>query len=428
MAQPLPALLNEFLLFAESLNDFDGLEIEQRSPEKAWFGLPEGHPIYECAIPFMHIGDGSEILLLRLPDRETMPVCILHGEGEHTEIAGSLGNFLHLLAKADTDVHDLDDIGIPAHRKLLGAWLRAKGVKKKKAPAFNFQAFLSGEKEGAPTAEALSDELGELENYDPSFAEVAMLLGRRSDDPKVIEYCERVIGKTPPATVSNRKSSKHLSKSKAGIELLFAKDVLHPSYPRVAKSKSSFVPRIKFIYLYKKWPGKAPFGLQDIEETPYDENGIVIRQDIDKERGIVASSDGEVVWLTIKGGREIIPDWRPAAQGGLFLRWAQSRQLLDPAWMGGAEKLIGDSAMKAFEAMPQGIWDAHLKDLPGLRQHAFCYMNSVGSEHWFQTDLHKTFGFTKDAQFVEHAKLDIDDDAALKKITPVLDKRYGDWL
>jgi len=129
-----------------SIGSFDALETAPIPPE--W--RPEhAERLAQHGYAFLTLPDGSLLALLRPKAEGPEAVVLLGSEGELRTVAPSLEKLLELLATGATGVGDLDE-SPAAGRKALKAWLAAKKVKSKKAPAFDFEEWLSG----APPAAA----------------------------------------------------------------------------------------------------------------------------------------------------------------------------------------------------------------------------------------------------------------------------------
>jgi hypothetical protein len=77
-------------------------------------------------------------------------------------------------------------------------------------------------------------------------------------------------------------------------------------------------------------------------------------------------------------------------------------------------------------ALPRGLWDIHLKDLPGFRDFAYEWLHRLG-ETWIRDDLVSVFGSREGPYGHAEAVLDSDDWQEVDRATPVLDRRFAQW-
>jgi tetratricopeptide (TPR) repeat protein len=144
-----PLLMQEFAIWLEDeveIREDDAwpLELAKRESGEAWFLDPAVQTRWEeDSTMFARTLDGSEIALV---DRDGLPTAVVYlgGEGDIKTLATSPEEFLHLLAKADTGV-ELDKVPASA-RKTLAAWLKKKGVRVPRAPAFHIASILKPRK------------------------------------------------------------------------------------------------------------------------------------------------------------------------------------------------------------------------------------------------------------------------------------------
>src|SRR5262245_66175851 len=100
--------------------------------------------------------------------------------------------------------------------------------------------------------------------------------------------------------------------------------------------------------------------------------------------------------------------------------------LLEPGAFLGHEALLQavrqreERGSKLVEtALPRGLWDIHLKDLPGLRHFAFEWMHNIGGK-FIRDDLVGVFGSREGPHGHAQAALENDDWQAVDKATPML--------
>src|SRR5262249_45193393 len=119
---------------------------------------------------------------------------------------------------------------------------------------------------------------------------------------------------------------------------------------------------------------------------------------------------------------------------GLFVAWAVQRDLLDESRLAAHKKLIAAVRKREKQgsdlvdaALPRGLWDVHLKDLPGLRDFACGWF--WNSDHGYMvSDLIKVFGSRPGSHGHDEPVLDDDDWVAVDRATKALDKRFAAWV
>jgi hypothetical protein len=195
--------------------------------------------------------------------------------GSETEVdvlADSFEAFLLALAKGSTDIGDLDHVEVPRGelreaRRAFQDWLKSEQVKPPKAPRFDLEVWLGDHKsiEKKPTnpdpvlaAARFAGDAAALEplELDALLAELIPLLGRRADDPVLIEFMEKRVGKKCPPTVGD---SKWITWSKHKVDLLFDPDPENEKYPQKPKGRS-FVPYLTTLN-FTSPKTRYPFGL-----------------------------------------------------------------------------------------------------------------------------------------------------------------------
>jgi hypothetical protein len=125
-------------------------------------------------------------------------------------------------------------------------------------------------------------------------------------------------------------------------------------------------------------------------------------------------------------------DLRP--QVGLFLAWAVRRNLLDEARFSAHAdpiRAVRRGEKRGSEllatALPRGLWDTHLKDLPDLRDFAFRWFHNLGDSD-IVSDLIKVFRARRGSHGHDEPILDEDDGKAVGRATKALDKRFAAWV
>ncbi|WP_342380464.1 hypothetical protein NVS55_12670 [Myxococcus stipitatus] len=375
-----------------TLGSFDGLEAEaiptEWSPEKA-------DRLRREAFSFLSLPDGSLLVLVRTGVKPSPAVALLGSEGETRTVANSLEEFLSLWARGETEVSELDDVD-DAGRALLSAWLKGQKVKVPKAKDFDFSAWLDGETSSPKAAPSVSGPgfapTALVEKLGPKLRQVASVLGRRIDAPEVITYVTEVLGKKLPASTSVNTSSANVSAPKSGIELALSHDVLNDAFPPIAKTAKTFIPYVSRVWV-RAAVGETilgvPWKAASVEEVtkvlgpPTGRRAAFADEDeltvsfwtwaLDTEEHLeleVEFDDSLSVTFRVRGARALAR--YPDVTTGLFVGYAATRGLLDPARFTAHPELLAAIAKREAQgsqlvkqALPRGLWDDHLRDLPG---------------------------------------------------------------
>lgn len=404
--------------------------------------------IQRDAFSFLHMPDGSLLLLINTGNGSPPAVGLLGSEGNTDSVANSLEEFLILLSNAETGVFDLDEEEASG-RARLKAWLKKNKIKPPKAPPFDFDRVLDGNaKSPTPTAPRPDSPQAESAMLPPFVRQVAQMVGRRADDPELIEFVTGTLGQKVPNSATDVSNSKYVIAKKLGLEMIFRHDVKNVKYPLVPKSKASYLPYLMLVWLKPKLPDPLPFGLkfgisvEEITGTLGDPAGMIgslgMRRPywerlLDPTRDIVFRVDPDSFTIQIKQAGELTSRWDTRPLVGLLVAWLASRDFLEPTAFPGHEVLLDavrqrkERGSKLVEAaLPRGLWDIHLKDLPGFRHFAFEWMHNI-DEKFIRDDLVSVFGSREGPYGHAEAVLDNDDWQAVDAATPVLDRRFADW-
>lgn len=406
----------------------------------------------ECA-GFLRMPEGSLVVLVPMGKDQSWGVGYLGSEGETDSLASSLEAFLHAWSKGESGVSELDDEECTGRSKLK-AWLKKQAVKVPKANGFDFDAYLDDDpvvstKRGTPRAKSAPAARKLCVELSPKLTQLARLMGRTAEDPEVVAFVTKTLGKKLPASTTDMSDSKHVTAPKHGMELVFSHSIQNDVYPPISKTKSSFLPYLSFVFLEKKLGEPLPDGLdfgisgKELEsklaknslwtrfrarfELPLDESGNI--------RFHAYNEDEAGYGLAVRSALELskhgVP---PRTTVGVFVAWSILRGLLDRSRFAAHESLIQAIAARkkpgsalVDAALPRGLWDDHLVDKPGLRLFAYEYFHNMG-KHWIDRDFCKVFGKRKGPHGHDEPKLDDDEWDKVDKATPLLDKQLAAFL
>lgn len=257
----------------------------------------------------------------------------------------------------------------------------------------------------------------------PRLQQIVRLVGRRADDPEVVDFVTNTLGKQVPDSTTDIGGLKYVVVKKQGIELGFGHDLKNDKYPLINKSKKSYVPYLQIAWLSARFGEPLPSGQEAA--------GLV-----DPGRDIVLNVEPGRVTVMVDQALELSSRHGVPAPPvvGLFVGWAALRDLLDETRLRAHADLLAavrrrerqGSALVAA-AWPRGLWGSHLKDLPGLRQFAHGWFHNIGGS-FIRDDLVAVFGARTGPTGHAEPVLDDDDWAAVDLATPTLDGRFGAWV
>lgn len=450
----LPQILHDFREWADSVDlgaVLGYFELTDGVPGQGWFRDPAlEKKLATCAREFIHLGDGSQLLFVERGAGLPGAICLLGSEGENLTVALSPEEFLTLLAKADTGVGELDDESENDRQEFVD-WLEEQELELPPTPPdFDLMAFLEGAPPLAvpsPPHAALSPELAELSGV---TGRLARLVGRRADDPELLGLVTTELGKKLHTSRSFVNDSAWVEAEEEQLNLLFAIEVLHQSYPKLPRSSRTYVPYFQALYFEGGYEGALPFGLRrDMDEehvraklgapTGVCGGGNPFwSMPVDDARGIVFSvvfSDGEVnMSLQVDAALSLSGVTPPLPLVGVFVAWAVQHDLFNSALFPAHADLIaevragrapGSQLLQA--AFPRGLWDRHLLDRPGLRDFAYDWFHNM-NKRYIVDDFVKVFGKGEDSHGHVAAALTDDTAAALAQMSPRLDERFKDWI
>lgn len=357
---------------------------------------------------FIELADGSRVALLNVG-----AVVLLESEGNHRTLANSLEEFLLLWSKGESGVSDLDDgeaLG------MLAKWVKAKKLKAPKVKRFDFNAWLDG---GATEVSRLVAQerrpTAAFEKLGPKMQQLVRMVGRRADDPELVAWVTKTLGKKVPG--ETRGDSINVVAPKHGVELAFAHDILNTQYPEVARTPRSFIPYLSLAWVNEKF-GEPVFGVDGVKATEADLRNALGEPVMDfefagDEEPTVATwtrvvDEGAQVsvrfeWsgrlqltVSVDSAAELASPVDAAAN--IFIAWAAENGLLDETkFTAHAELLAKVKQRKApaselsKAALPRGLWDTHLRDVGLLRSDAYDWFHNFGRLSQ-REDFTKLFG------------------------------------
>ncbi|EPX57204.1 hypothetical protein D187_006958 [Cystobacter fuscus DSM 2262] len=440
-----------------TLGWFDALVAEaipkEWNPEKA-------DRLRRDAFAFLSLPDGSLLALVNTGAKAPHAVALLGSEGEARTVANSLEEFLLLWSRGETEIAELDDEEGASGRKALASWLKAKKVKAPKAKDFDFAAWLDGDAALPPPAEAPA--VAEhtfaptpvMKKLGPKTQRLASLLGRRADAPEVIAYVTGVLGKKVPPSTSENNDSVNVEAAKHGVELVFSHDILNDAFPPIPKTSKTFIP-----YVCSAWV-RAGIG-ENVLDVPWkvtteaeitrllgpptgrqaafaDEDELTVAYwtwPLDTAGHVwleLSFEESLTVTLAVKSAGALVR--YPDVTTGLFVGYAVTRGLLDTsrfpahrALLAAVETREAKGSEFVKQALARGLWDDHLRDVPGLHEVAWRWFHNMNGL-WITADLKKTFGKRAGPFGHDEPKLDDDSWDAVDKAAPLLDKRFAAWI
>ncbi|MCP3143106.1 hypothetical protein [Pyxidicoccus xibeiensis] len=438
-----------------TLGWFDALSLEaipkEWNPEKA-------DQLRRDAFAFLHLPDGSLLVLVSPGAKAPPAVALLGSEGEARTVANSLEEFLLLWSRGETDIDDLDDEEGGSGREALATWLKEKKVKAPKAKDFDFAAWLDGDTTAPPAAQAVAVPTfvptPVMKKLSPKVQRLASVLGRRADAPEVSDYVTGVLGKKVPLSTSENNDAVNVEAAKHGVELVFSHDILNDDFPPIPKTSKTFIPYVSFAWVRSKigedvlgvpWKPaseaevtkllgpptgrRAGFGDGDELTVAYWEYALDTAGHVWLELSFEKFLS---VTLSVKSARELMR--HPDVTTGLFVGYAATRGLLDASRFQAHRELLEAIAKRKAQgsalvkqALPRGLWDDHLRNAPGLSDLAYCWFHNM-DDLWITADLIKTFGKRKGPFGHDAPKLDDDTWDAVDKAAPLLDKRFAKWI
>ncbi len=463
-----PPLLQEFGAWLKTqphgaVGWFDALTTE--SIPKQW-SAKNAARLQKSGFAFLSLPDGSLLSLLAPGEKAPPAVVLLGSEGESRTVAPTLEAFLHLLAKGATEIDELDDADASKGRPALRAWLKVKGVKVPKAKSFDFNAWLAEEGSEAPAKKPAPAKASparrptkEAAKLGPKLRKLASVMGLRADDPALVAYVTRDLGKKPPVSTSAREEDAYVvPHASKGIELLFSHNVLNDAYPPIPKGGRAFVPYLSLAWI-KEPLGEPPFpgvtwtsdeaALTKVLGKPTlspdrlsSRKGAMTaewRIPLDEAAGVDLwlrwERGGLEVTMQVASGRALSEHGVPADHVvGIFVAWAIARDLLDPSRFADHAPLV--AAIKARKergsalvaaALPRGLWDTHFRDRPGLADKLYSWFHRLGGGY-IVTDLCKAFGKRKGPHGHDEPKIDSDAWDVVDKASKVFDAQFAAWL
>jgi hypothetical protein len=394
---------------------------------------------------FMEFGNGSLLAHLRLGDRNS--VVMLGDEGDAYTVAQSVEDFFWNWS----DGHGIMffEPENPEPLEQMKAWLRSGEIKQPDAPKimFDFQAWLDGGTGLEPNPVGVSLErkpTALLAELPPKLREVAGLVGRREDDPVLLEW-------VLPRFTRNARLGYFSFFPTLGLMLRAHNDISNEKYPVLNKTKNTFVNYLSLAEITEAC-GETVLGLA--WNSSLDDIRRVLGEPTRLHRPNMIDPPSIPVWvrkLDDGADLELIVEFveamtvrfevyssgslesNPNPSLGLFVAWAIEHSLIDKdRFLNHAElfeavrkrEKLGSDFVR--EALPRGLWSDHLLDKDGLRHFAQQWFNNFGS--WIVTDFKEVFGARAGEYGHDEPILDLDSWEMVDKAAKVLKKRFRQWL
>ena len=271
----------------------------------------------------------------------------------------------------------------------------------------------------------------------PRVGAIAEVVGRRADDEAVVKLVSEELGKKPPASTTDNNDSKYVAAKTKGIACLFTHRVVRESHPPIRKGRS-YVPYLSVVWLREKFDEPLPFGIthsaseDELRELLGPETGRRgVREDaywdlwIDEDRGVVLRVEAGSVTVEVDTAR-VLQDFGPPATVGIFITWCARRDLLDRDALSAHLALINsirsgtEWGTALYTLLDRGLWDSHLRKIPGLRDRAYSYFHRLDDD-FISTDLVELFG-ARDGDDVPD--LDAESEEAVTRASAVFDERF----
>jgi hypothetical protein len=430
----------------ESLGSFE-VKIEAIPP--SWSDENAGR-LEAAGYAFMEFGNGSLLAHLRLG--QCSPVVMLGDEGDAYTVAQSLQDFLWNWSDgAGIMFFEPEDAGLDGSKPLeqMKIWLRSSEIEIPEAPkiAFDFRAWLDGGTGLEPNPEGISLErkpTALLADLPPKLREVAGLVGRREDDPVLLEW-------VVPRLTKNARLSYFTYLPALGLMLRVHNNITNEKYPVLNKTKNTFVNYVSLAEITEAC-NETVLGLawnssiNDIKRVLGEPTRLRRPNMIDPPSipvWVRKLDDGADLELIIEFNEvmtvrlEIYDsgslESNPNPSLGVFVAWAIEHGLLDKNRFPNhtalfeavrRRKKLGSDFVR--EALPRGLWSDHLLDKDGLRDFAQHWFNNFGS--WIVTDFKKVFGARAGEYGHDEPILDLDSWDAADKAAKILKKRFKQWL
>jgi hypothetical protein len=394
---------------------------------------------------FMEFGNGSLLAHLKLGDRN--PVVMLGDEGDAYTVAQSLEDFLWNWSDGHGIMFFEPENLEPLER--MKTWLRSSEIEIPEAPkiAFDFQAWLDGGTGLEPNPEGVSLErkpTALLAELPPKLRELAGLVGRRQDDPVLLEWAM-------PRLQKNARLSYFTYMPALGLMLRVLNDITNEKYPVLNKTKNTFVNYLSLAEITDSC-GETVLGLawnsssDDIKRVLGEPTRLRRPNMIDPPSipvWVRRLDDGVDLELIVEFNEVMTVRFEVYSSGslesnpnpslGVFVAWAIEHGLLDRNRFPNHAELfeavrkrerLGSDFVR--QALPRGLWFDHLLDGDGLRDFAHHWFYNFGS--WIVTDFKKVFGARAGQYGHDEPSLDLDSWEAVDKAAKVLKKRFRQWL
>jgi hypothetical protein len=274
--------------------------------------------------------------------------------------------------------------------------------------------------------------------------EVAGLVGRREDDPVLLEW-------VLPHSTKNARLGYFSFFPTLGLMLRAHNNISNEKYPVLNKTKNTFVNYLSLAEITEAC-GETVLGLawnsslDDIKRVLGEPTRlrhpnmldppsipVWVRKLDDGANLELIIEFNEVMTVRFEVHSSISLESNPNPSLGVFVAWAIEHGLIDqnrfPNHAGLFEAVrrrekLGSDFVR--QALPRGLWSDHLLDKGGLRHFAQQWFNNFGS--WIVTDFKNVFGVRAGEYGHDEPILDLDSWDAVDKAAQILNERFGQWL
>lgn len=242
----------------------------------------------------------------------------------------------------------------------------------------------------------------------PKLRAAAEVVGRPVDDEKVIAWVSGALKKKTPKPTQ----SVWVEAPKAGFNVLFGRELANDAFPPGTTSSILRIDVKEAVgedVLGVSWKSTSakevaavlgPVSLMRSEFMNKDAPTISVwKRTLDSEGQVelLVEFDTSLAVSLVVPAAHVLRPFGLAAQA-VFVGWAILRGLLDESRFPAHGKLISEVKKRkktgadfVAAALPRGLWDDHLRDVPGLRRTAYQWFHTM-NELSMSADFKEVFG------------------------------------